>query len=424
MDNAAPAPPSDATHAKPRTGHAFRLVSLRWLSIGVMLTLAVVAAPLLKIRVPSTSIFLVAAALTVWNVVSIRRLGVRNDGAAWPLFLEFTVDLGAWAAFLYLTGGATNPLISLLLPLIAVGAAVLPARHAWGLALLSIGVYSWLWTHHLPLDLLDSSRAVHWHLAGMWGTFALSALVIVLYVSRMTSAVRARDRALAAEREVRLRNERIVAIANMAAAAAHELGTPLATMKLLVSAMEDRSCDAEETEDIALMHQQIDYCKTILLRFTEVAGRPRADSSHAQPAAQWLTGLLDILQSQRLDLVINRNFGNLTAGIVADTSLDHALNNLINNAARAAPDNVVDVSVQQRDQLLELNIADRGKGIPAEVLETLSTPATQRRLPTEGLGIGLMLTIASIEQHGGSLEYMNRAGGGTIARVTLPVQFP
>lgn len=389
-----------------------------------MLTLAVVAAPLLKIRVPSSSIFLVAAALTVWNVVSIRRLAVRNDGAAWPLFLELTVDLGAWAAFLYLTGGATNPLISLLLPLIAVGAAVLPARHAWGLALLSIGVYSWLWTHHLPLDLLDSSRAVHWHLAGMWGTFALSALVIVLYVSRMTSAVRARDRALAAEREVRLRNERIVAIANMAAAAAHELGTPLATMKLLTSAMEDRSCDAEGTEDISLMHQQIDYCKTILLRFTEVAGRPRANASHAQPAEQWLAGLLDTLQSQHLDLVINRDFGNLTAGIVADTSLDHALNNLINNAARVAPDNVVDVSVQQRDQLLELNIADRGKGIPTEVLETLSTPATQRRLPTEGLGIGLMLTIASIEQHGGSLEYMNRAGGGTIARVTLPVQFP
>lgn len=389
-----------------------------------MLTLAVVAAPLLKIRVPSSSIFLVAAALTVWNVVSIRRLAVRNDGAAWPLFLELTVDLGAWAAFLYLTGGATNPLISLLLPLIAVGAAVLPARHAWGLALLSIGVYSWLWTHHLPLDLLDSSRAVHWHLAGMWGTFALSALVIVLYVSRMTSAVRARDRALAAEREVRLRNERIVAIANMAAAAAHELGTPLATMKLLTSAMEDRSCDAEGTEDISLMHQQIDYCKTILLRFTEVAGRPRANASHAQPAEQWLAGLLDTLQSQHLDLVINRDVGNLTAGIVADTSLDHALNNLINNAARVAPDNVVDVSVQQRDQLLELNIADRGKGIPTEVLETLSTPATQRRLPTEGLGIGLMLTIASIEQHGGSLEYMNRAGGGTIARVTLPVQFP
>ena len=303
---------------------------------------------------------------------------------------------------------------------LAVGAAVLPARQAWALALLSIAIYSWLWTHHLPLVLLDPSRAAHWHLAGMWGTFALSALVIAWYVSRMTSAVRARDCALAAEREVRLRNERIVAMGNMAASAAHELGTPLATMKLLVDELQSQPQTAEVAEDLALFNQQIECCKTILLRLTEVGGWQRANASHAQTASKWLEDVLGTLQSHRLDLVIRRDFAELTSSIVTDTSLDQALNNLINNAARAAPGKAVEIKVRERGRMLELEIADRGNGMPAKVLNTLNTPAIRQRLPTEGLGIGLMLSVTSIEQHGGSLEYMSRPGGGTIARVTLP----
>ena len=206
----------------------------------------------------------------------------------------------------------------------------------------------------------------------------------------------------------------------MAASAAHELGTPLATMKLLVDELQSQPQTAEVAEDLALFNQQIECCKTILLRLTEVGGWQRANASHAQTASKWLEDVLGTLQSHRLDLVIRRDFAELTSSIVTDTSLDQALNNLINNAARAAPGKAVEIKVRERGRMLELEIADRGNGMPAKVLNTLNTPAIRQRLPTEGLGIGLMLSVTSIEQHGGSLEYMSRPGGGTIARVTLP----
>ncbi|MCB1951851.1 MAG: HAMP domain-containing histidine kinase [Rhodocyclaceae bacterium] len=401
-----------------------RLVSLRWYSVAAMLVLAIGAAPALNISIPAVPILLIAGALGAWNAMARFVFLARHEPGPWSLLLELVVDLAAWSGVLYLTGGATNPLISLFLPLIAVGAAVLPAMQTWLLAALSISVYSWLWTHHRPLGLADPTRAIDWHLAGMWGTFAVSALVITWYVSRMTATVRARDLALAHARERRLRNERIVAMANLAAGAAHEMGTPLGTMRLIIDSLQAQCGDDPETrEDLGTMAQQISHCRTILSRLTASGGQARVEAGGALDIADWLDDLVMTIESQRPDARIDWADSEQLTGLrmVADQSVTQALHNLINNALTASPDQSATLAAHRDGATVSINIADQGPGIPPDILNALHEAPRHPSHDEGGLGIGLLLSLGAIEAFGGTLRYAPRDGGGTITTVTLPL---
>ncbi|KAA3653405.1 MAG: sensor histidine kinase [Proteobacteria bacterium] len=422
-----PASVSSPRPPRPGGNPLTRLISLRWYTVLAMLVLAVGAAPALSIRIPAVPILLIAATLGLWNLLTRRLLRPGDEPGPWSLLLELLIDLAAWSAVLYLTGGATNPLISLFLPLIAVGAAVLPVMQTWLLALVSVGVYSLLWIYHQPLGLADPTRAIDWHLAGMWGTFAVSALVITWYVSRMTAAVRARDLALAQARERRLRNERIVAMANLAAGAAHEMGTPLGTMRLILDNLQAQCCDDPETrEDLGIMAQQIGHCRAILSRLTASGGQARVEAGGALDVADWLDDLVMTVESQRPDVSIDCSdtapLGALR--MVADQSLTQAVHNLINNAATASPDRHVAIEARRNGDRFTLDILDRGPGIPADILNTLHHAPAQRDPGRDGLGIGLLLSLGAIEAFGGTLQYAARAGGGTITTVNLPLLNP
>lgn len=416
--------PPDAAPPRADGRPLARLVSLRWYSIAAMVALAIGAAPALNIDIPAVPILLVASALGAWNALARFVFLARDEPGPWSLLLELIVDLAAWSGVLYLTGGATNPLISLFLPLIAVGAAVLPAVQTWLLAALSISVYSWLWVHHRPLGLADPTRAIDWHLAGMWGTFAVSALVITWYVSRMTATVRARDLALAQARERRLRNERIVAMANLAAGAAHEMGTPLGTMRLILDNLQAQCCDDPETrEDLNIMGQQIGHCRHILSRLTASGGQARVEAGGALDIARWLDDLVMTIESQRPDASIDWADTDHLAGLrmVADQSVTQALHNLINNAITADPDRQATLTAERQGSRVSIHIVDGGPGIPPDVLNALHEAPNRPSQTKGGLGIGLLLSLSAIEAFGGTLHYAPRDGGGTISTVTLPL---
>lgn len=406
-----------------------RLLQLHWLSLLMMAALALVVLPALTPGLPQRALLGVTLLLLALNLM-------LTAGIAWPpagrggAFAQLLVDLLTWGAFLYFAGGPANPAISLLLPLVAVGAAMLPARQAWALAATAVAVYSLLWHFHHPLQLADAGMAMHWHLAGMWLSFACSALTVVWFVSRLNAALSRREDELAAANAARARDAYVVGLGQLAAGAAHRLGTPLGTLRILVDEVARRpGLAAEAHEDLALMRAQVDHCKDILASLTREAGRQRAEGGGVLPAGDWLEAVVARWRDLRphAAAVLHCDAGTAAAPIVADASLGEALHNLLDNAANANRDaGHADASVEVRAALagagLVVDVADRGTGMPARAGEAMPQGPLADR--PAGMGIGLVLAYGAVEHHGGTLSFHPRPGGGTIARLAIPLQEP
>lgn len=399
-----------------------RLVMLRWLSVGAMLFSALALPPMLGLSVPLGPLVSVALAMAAANLFSLAILGA---GFALPSrlpFFQLGVDILGWSAFLYFAGGATNPLISLLLPLVAIGAMALPAMQAWTIAAMAVTAYSILWNYHRPIHLEDAALAAHWHLSGMWLTFALSAGVIVGFVLRMTSALRAQERALADAREARVRDERIIALGNLAAGAAHDLGTPLGTLRILVDELRnDERIDTGVRADVDLMSEQIDHCKQTLAMLTASAGNLRAEGGSVCTVRAWLEEEIARWRERRPHARALLTCSPALDGleIVVDDTLGQALHTMINNAADACPD-TVEIEAGACDASLFVEVRDRGPGITEALRGSLGNAPLGDR--PAGMGIGLFLARAALERYQGKLSFDARAGGGTVARMQLPLE--
>ncbi|MCL2346216.1 MAG: ATP-binding protein [Desulfobulbus sp.] len=401
-----------------------RLVASRWIVLAVMAVLSAGAPGLLAIPLPQTPLFVVLAVAAAFNALVDRRLRGACHATSGELFSQLLFDIVALAALLFFSGGATNPLISLLLPPLAFAALTLPVPGVLAAGAIAIAAYSLLLIVYVPLPIPDAARATQLHLIGMWLTFAVSAALIAWFVVRLTALVRQRDAELAAAREQALRDERVLAMGTLAAGAAHELGTPLATMSLLAGELAvDASLPPAVREDIALLRQQIAACKDIITGLSRRAGAERLDRPPLQAADRWLDKL-----RQHWHAIRPQAASRLTVGsdgpapqLAADPRLEQALLNLFNNAANATPQ-PLEIRLAWGSDDLCIDIRDHGPGFPPSVLEN----AGQHGLPAHagGSGVGLLLTRTAIEQLGGRLRLINPDAGGALARIELPRKLP
>ena len=404
-----------------------RLLQLRWVSLLAMALMSLVVFPWLAPAQPVAPLAGVTLCLLAVNLALLGGLAEWLVGR-WGAFLQLTVDMVAWGAFLYFTGGVTNPAISLLLPVVAVGASILPALQAWLLAALAVVVYSLLWQYHQPVYLADADQAMYWHLAGMWISFAFSAATVVWFIVRLNTELARRDDELAEVNAARARDAYVVGLGKLAAGAAHRLGTPLGTLRILTDDLASRAeLSADVREDAELMREQVDHCRDILNGLTREAGQQRAEGGGAVDAFAWASAVAERWQQLRPGAALAIGAGAAAAGavIVADASLGEALHNLIDNAAnaniragnRGAP---VELGAQREGGMVVIDVLDRGPGLePGRVEAARHAPLGAH---AEGMGVGLMLAHAAIEHHGGRLEFRSRPGGGTIARMLIPVQ--
>jgi two-component system sensor histidine kinase RegB len=402
-----------------------RAVILRWWLLAAV-TLAVLSAPtLLDIALPQMPMFMVLALMAAFNAYVQWRAAGDEPVSGSELFGQLCVDLAALAILLYLSGGAANPLISFLLVPVAVAALSLPGTLTAAIALLAVALYSLLMWQFLPLPVADAARATRLHLAGMWLTFVVSATMIAWFVARMTASIRERDSRLAAAREQALRDERMVALGALAAGAAHELGTPLATMAVVVGELErDAGLDAATREDLAVVREQIALCKGIISGMAARAGTLRPEQVQVQDARVWLEGVrarwhtLRPRASSRLTLA---GGDGAVPRIVTEATLEQALANVLNNAADASAGEI-EIELGWNAAGLMIVIKDSGPGFPAEVLRQAG------RVPLTtcngGAGIGLLLAFSAIERLGGRIALDNAAEGGARVSIELPIASP
>jgi len=429
-----------------------RLIALRWVAVLAELALVVLTREWLASGTPLLPILAICMAQVGLNLASLA-FGLRRDGTARPLsegqlFAQLLFDVGALTGIAYLAGGSTNPLISLYLLWIAVGAAMLDARRATTLAALSIAAYSLVNFVHSEVHIHDHEKALEIHLIGMWLIFVFSAVTICWSVIRLMAAVRRRDAELAAAREAALRSERVLALGNLAAGAAHELGTPLATMAVLAGEiLDDPQLPPGLRADMDLLRAQVQACKNIITQLAAQAGSSRAESLRWMPLDIWLGELLERWQVQRPRVQPQVRLEGTQPGpmLALDATLGQALLNLFNNAADASPEQVQIVArwsdtpvggaragaplapmalsagpgADADAGVFSLQVMDRGPGIAKQVQERLGLDPVSTR--QDGMGMGVMLAYAAIERSGGRLEFAARAGGGTLAEVCIPL---
>jgi len=398
-----------------------RLIALRWVAIVAELSLVLLTRQWLETGVALEPVLAICTAQLGLNLASMAFSSRADAASDRQLFAQLLFDVAALTAITYLAGGSTNPLISLYLLWIAVGAAMLQARLATMLAVVSIACYSLVNFVHADAHMHDPQKALEMHLIGMWLVFVFSAVAICWSVVRLTSAVRRRDAELSAAREAALRNERVVALGNLAAGAAHELGTPLATMAVVAGELlrEPDLAPAQRT-DLELMQSQINDCKRIITQLAAQAGTSRAEALRMVTLDAWLRELLQRWHVQRpvIEPAVRLTGARPGPRLAIDDTLGQAMLNLFNNAADASPEKV-EIEGNWDEKELRLSVLDRGGGIPNDVQARLGRDVVSTR--GEGRGVGLVLAYAAIERSGGQLTLDARAGGGTVATVCLPL---
>jgi len=398
-----------------------RLRGLRWITIAVELVLILLTDRLLGTKVDIYPAILICGAQALLNLVGLRWPAPEQRFGAVELLLQLSVDVAALTGVAYFAGGSANPLITLYLPLVAVGATVLPAVHAASLAFASVACYTFVSLVHRDLPIHDHDHAFQVHLVGMWLVFVCSTATIAWFLVRMSQAIRRRDAALAAAREAALRDERVVMLGNLAAGAAHELGRPLSTLAIVAGELAQRDhLAADIRSDAELIRDQIQECKRIITQLVDRAGSPRSEAASGASIEDWIARLIDRWRERRpaITPTVDLHGPRPAPRIFVDATLDHALLNLFDNAADASPD-LVAIDVHWESNVLAIDILDRGPGIAAEIATRVGLePVTTRGA---GRGIGAVLARSAVERLGGGLSFDGRPGGGAAVRVRLPL---
>ncbi|MDP1594790.1 MAG: ATP-binding protein [Gallionella sp.] len=398
-----------------------RLVNLRSLTVSAQLITLLAAWQILEMDLQWLHMLTGIAALTLFNIFSLLRLRNNKPVSHLELFIQLGCDVLALSVLLYYAGGSTNPFVSLYLLPLVIAAATLPSRFTWAMAALTTACYSLLMVYYIPLphNHQDMDSAFNTHVMGMWLGFVISAVVVAYFVVKMAEAVRSRDELLAQVREEILRNERIVALGTQAAGAAHELGTPLSTMAVVIGELQHDAdaSPAELRESLTLLDEQVRSCKRILDKIMLTAQGSGATT--LQTADDLMAEVLDEWQLLRPAANYQYNSSPQPAPrISVDVTLRAALMNLLNNAADASPQ-AIEINALWDSANFILKIHDNGAGLSNEV--ALKAGSAFFTTKPEGRGLGLFLANATLERMGGTVRLFNREHGGATTELILPV---
>ncbi len=399
-----------------------RLVILRSVAIAAQLLTLLSVWHFLEMALDWSAMLITIATLAGINLFTWLRLRGDRPVSNPELFVQLGIDVLALSVLLYYGGGSTNPFVSLFLLPLVIAAATLPMPYTWGMALLTTASYSVLMFYYQPLPHShhdhNSDSAFTTHVMGMWLGFFISAVVVAYFVTQMAQAVRKRDEQLARAREEILRNERIVALGTQAAGAAHEMGTPLSTMAVVINELQhELGAEPSELRDsLEILDEQVRGCKRILDKILSNAQEEGATSILSVDAM--MAEVLDEWQLLRPTAVYQYQAASTPAKLAVDTTLRAALMNLLNNAADASPQGI-EIVCRCDEKNFILTVIDHGAGLSEEVARYAGSAFFTTK--QEGRGLGLMLANATVERLGGTVSLLNNHQGGASTELILPL---
>ena len=404
-------------------GLAETLAWLRFVAIaGQALTVAVVVLGL-GLPIPVVPLALGIVGLGLFALFAFWRLEQPWPVSLAEAFGHVAVDIFVLAYLLYWTGGVDNPFVSLLVIPMALAAAALSLRYVVAVALLASTCFVALMVWHEPLPPLHSARfaAMDLHVAAVSVNFVVTAAVLAFFIARLARALRAREAEVRYERERTLRDEGILAIATQAAGTAHELNTPLSTIRTLLGELQrERASDPPLAADLALLVGQAERCRDILRQLVEVGSRRLAGTPERLPLATFVDACENQFRLLRPEVSLTITFDGAVGErtIEAGADLGHALINLLSNAgdaSLAAGSADVELHVAIADGHAEFAVRDHGAGIAP------GAGAAFKTSKAHGLGLGLALAHSTAERLGGVLTAQAADRGGLLQRLRIPL---
>ncbi|TKC83652.1 HAMP domain-containing histidine kinase [Trinickia terrae] len=407
-------------HRITNTGRV-NLAHLFWLRslaiIGQLVTIAVVQI-FFGVHLPLPAMLMVIALEVVFNALTWIRVARARPETNFELLGQLWVDLAALSALLFLSGGTTNPFVSLYLPSLAIAAAVLPWHLMIWLAAFAVCCYASLGFDSIPLNMDNPANLFDYYRAGMWVNFMVSVGLIAWFVARMSNGLRLRDSALADAQQRLLRDERAVALGVQAATVAHEIGTPLSTIAMLSEELRDAARSdkglAPYAADLEVFEQQMTLCTSALARLRSRASLP----SHRQTLDEWLQSFAAQWRLRHPHVKFEQ-IGAAPQGVWLDdtVAVSQILTILLDNAARASRDRVT-LAASSVHGKVEFEVCDSGPGIPPQLRGTLgSMPVDSTQ---GGHGVGLYLAFTAAARLGGEIALADCNPRGTRAVLRLP----
>ena len=402
------------------------LLLLRLLAVGAQLVALLLMVLVFGLVLPWLPVGIIILALLIYTGLTwyrSRQSAAADDAA---ICRQLLVDVAALSALVYFTGGSVNPFITLFLLPITFAAATLRPHYTWPIVFVAIAAYTLLMFFNRPVmgAVHQHGEEFSLHLWGMWYGFIVSAVLLVYFIGRVGQALRERDRILSAAREDALRADQLIAMGTLATGTAHELGTPLATMAILVRDMEIEHQDNSELhENLHCLREQIDRCKNVLARLASDSGELQRAGSQTLPLAQYLEDVTNEWRELRDNISIDCEWPAVSASplIHIDRTLTQALLNVLNNAADAGAGHVT-FNADWSDDQLRINVIDDGPGLTHEARNHAGNSPYSDKPAGEGMGLGLFLASTTLQRFGGRLEIDNHAAGGTRVDIELPLK--
>ncbi len=402
-----------------------QLIDLRWIAVVGQIATIIFASTVLRIDLPLAPMIGILSSLIGLNLLSLFRWYTLHHASNLELKGGLLLDVAALTALLYFSGGASNPFVYLFLLQVTLGAMLLEAWSTWTLVIITSLSFAWLMNHSEPLKLPPDASAnlFQLHIIGMWICFALNAILLVVFMTRINRNLRARDKRLADLRQHAAEEDHIVRMGLLASGAAHELGTPLATLAVILGdwrRMPVFRDDPELLQEISDMEAQVLRCKSIVTGILLSSGEARGESLTLTTPEDFLDELVQEWRVSRNVSVLDYTKTNVTHRlIVSDSALKQILCNVLDNALDVSPQ-WVGFDVSQEDETLKLCVRDRGPGFAPEMLKHLGKPY-QSSKGRAGGGLGLFLVVNVVRKLGGYVTAENLPQGGAAVTLYLPL---
>jgi two-component system sensor histidine kinase RegB len=409
--------------------HLHHLVIIRTVVLFCLYLSSALSYLLTDLLLPYGAILFVLLLLSLVNALTLARLKRELPVTDIEFFSQLLIDVICLSLLFYFSGGANNPFVFYFLVPICISAASLSLTFTWSITLLCISSYTLLLFFFVPLPALSPEHIHHatntsiidLHVLGMWVNFFISAVLITYFVVRMARDLRHQDQLLIQRREDQLRDEQLMAVATLAAGTAHELGTPLSTMKMLLNELRAEYKEPLALQaDLQILTAQVAQCADTLHRLAEKAEETKTGDFSLQTVRSFCLATIERWQIMRPDAIFKIRMDDDLPDIsyVFHPTIPQSIINLLNNAADANP---VDISIKIEwdQQVLTWYIEDNGPGVPLELADQLGKAFFSTK--GDGLGLGLFLTHATLDRYGGEVRLYNRKPKGTVTKLVLPL---